>query len=444
MVRLGAGEILARACSIAVIILLGHFYGVIIVGVYALAMSVSQYMMPVIDFGLRHVGARLMARFPSSASEIMHHVQRRRFAMAAAAVPFVLLYAVLARLPLDMKIFLFVFAAISGMYALSLEWAAWGREQLRLVGLAKAIVPACVLLSLLIALGSGHLLAWLIVGNLVGFSLQGLVFWLWWRRHQSEIGAQDHGVAGVVESLAWRRTSIMGLAWLGNLAFNTVDMLMLGIMASPEQVGLYSAAYRILNQVLVTYYLLTSVLYPQLARQTVAERVRMLRPRILLALAAAGVSIATVLAAFRAPVLTLLFGRAFLAGTPLLLLLAWCLPLDFLTAYLSNAYIAWGMEKKVLACTAVAAGSNIALNLYGIPRYGATGAAVNTLISYAIFLACLAWAGREVSRTPANLGSGAELAAYTPTGQVRPCGFSTTINYSRCRTSAALPAITTS
>ena len=172
MVRLGSGEILARACSIAVIILLGHFYGVIIVGVYALAMSVSQYMMPVIDFGLRHVGARLMARFPSSASEIMHHVQRRRFAMAAAAVPFVLLYAVLARLPLDMKIFLFVFAAISGMYALSLEWAAWGREQLRLVGLAKAIVPGCVLLSLLIALGSAHLLAWLIVGNLVGFSLQ--------------------------------------------------------------------------------------------------------------------------------------------------------------------------------------------------------------------------------------------------------------------------------
>jgi O-antigen/teichoic acid export membrane protein len=95
----------------------------------------------------------------------------------------------------------------------------------------------------------------------------------------------------------------------------------------------------------------------------------------------------------------------------LLLLLAWCLPLDFLTAYLSNAYIAWGMEKKVLACTAVAAGSNIALNLYGIPRYGATGAAVNTLISYAIFLACLAWAGREVSRTPANLEPEPELAS---------------------------------
>jgi len=54
----------------------------------------------------------------------------------------------------------------------------------------------------------------------------------------------------------------MGLAWLGNLAFNSIDMLMLGVMSNPRQVGLYSAAYRVLNQVLVAYYLLTQSLYP--------------------------------------------------------------------------------------------------------------------------------------------------------------------------------------
>ena len=59
------------------------------------------------------------------------------------------------------------------------------------------------------------------------------------------------------ESLAWQRTSIMGLATLCNLAFATIDMLMLGVMSNPQQVGLYSAAYRVVNQVLYTYYLLT-------------------------------------------------------------------------------------------------------------------------------------------------------------------------------------------
>ena len=399
IIQFGSGELVGRVFAITTVILLGHLQGVVILGVYALALSVSQYLMPLIDFGLRHVGARLIARFPRSASDIMHHVQRRRRGMAFAALPFVLLYAALARLPLDMKLFLFVFSAISAMYACSLEWAAWGRENLRLVGLGKAMVPGSILLSLLLGMGGNHLLVWLVAGNLFGYSLQALVFWNWWKRDQREIGEQVRGVATVKESLAWRSTSIMGLAWLGNLAFNTIDMLMLGVMSNPEQVGLYSAAYRILNQMLIVYYLLTNVLYPQLATQTVAERVRMLRPRILLALLASGAVLAVLLAAFRRPLLAIVFGHAFVAAAPLLLLLAWCLPLDFLTSYLSNAYIAWGMEKKILVCTMVAAETEVVLNVVGIPRYGALAAAVNTLISYGVFLACLAWAGRGVTST---------------------------------------------
>ena len=61
--RFGSGEFIARIFSVAVVILLGHLYGVIIVGVYGLAATVSQYLMPVIDFGLKHVGARLMSAF---------------------------------------------------------------------------------------------------------------------------------------------------------------------------------------------------------------------------------------------------------------------------------------------------------------------------------------------------------------------------------------------
>src|SRR5271157_3495443 len=111
--RFGSGEFVARIFSVAVVILLGHLYGVIIVGVYGLATTISQYLMPVIDFGLKHVGARLISRFPRSASEIVHRVQRRRYLMASAALPFVLLYAALARLPFELKIFLFAFSARS-------------------------------------------------------------------------------------------------------------------------------------------------------------------------------------------------------------------------------------------------------------------------------------------------------------------------------------------
>jgi O-antigen/teichoic acid export membrane protein len=408
VLQLGSGELLGRLGSITVVILLGHWYGVLILGVYALATTVSQCLQPLIDFGLRHVGARLLARHPESGGEIVRRVQRRRLLMASMVLPFLFAYVALTNLPIEMKAFLFGFSVISAFYAISLEWAAWGKAQLHLVGIARSVIPLSILFSLAIGRGlRGHILVWLMAGNAAGYAMQVTIFWGWWKRQDA--GAGSSNIEAIAESLAWRRTSLMGIAWLGNLAFNSIDMLMLGVMSSPEQVGFYSAAYRVLNQVLVTYYLLTQALYPRFARQSAANRRRMLRSRILLPLLGAGVAIAALVAVSRRPVMAILFGHQFLMASPLLLLLAWAIPLDFLTSYLSNAYIAWGMEKKILLCTAVAAGSNAMLNLVSIPTYGATAAAVNTLIAYAIFLVGLAVAGRSVTAMVRQAGPEAEL-----------------------------------
>ena len=395
----------------AILVFLGHRYGVLILGMYALAQSLTQYLPPLIDFGLRHVGARLIAMYPQAARAIVDHVQRRRLRMAVLVLPLLLIYSACVKLPLDMKIFLFAFSGTGVLYAISLDWAAWGQGKLYLVGLAHSAVPLSILLFLAIGRASGErVLWWSVAGNAFGYLLQGAILWAWWRRQAARLingeildgeipdaKAPDSKTDDAIrESLAWRRTRIMGLAWLCNLAFNTIDLLMLGVMSNAEQIGLYGAAYRILNQLLVTYYLLTQVLYPRFARQRIEERADMLRARILVPLAAAGILIASVLSVSRRMVLTIEFGHQFLAASPLLLLLAWSIPLDFMTSYLSNAYIAWGMEKKILVCTGIGAASNILLNLAFIPRYGARGAAINTLLSYAVFLVALGFVGRTV------------------------------------------------
>jgi O-antigen/teichoic acid export membrane protein len=405
MFHLGSGEIAGRLCSLATVVLLGHRYGVVILGIYGLALSLAQYLQPLIDFGLRHVGARLVALYPQAGYNIVLRVQRRRLRMAALVLPLTLVYAACVKLPVNMKIFLFAFAATGALYAISLDWVAWGQGKLYLVGLARSAVPLSILLFL--AIGASlreQVLWWAVGGNAFGFLLQGSILWRWWRRQPAQT-ASGESLDSICAALAWRRTSIMGLAWLCNLAFNTIDVLMLGLMSNPEQLGLYSAAYRLLNQVLVTYYLLTQVLYPSFVRHRVEERGQMLRACILLPLAGAGILIAAVMAAARETLLTVEFGHQFLVAGPLLLLLAWSVPFDFVTSYLSNAYIAWGMEKKILLCTGIGAAANVALNLALIPGNGARGAAISTLLSYAIFLAALGFVGRTV----ADLSSRSEL-----------------------------------
>jgi O-antigen/teichoic acid export membrane protein len=404
VLRLASGEIPGRLCGIAVLLLLARTSGVVMVGVYALAQSMVQYSYPFIDFGLRHVGARLVARYPEAGQEIVDRVQRRRLWMALGVLPLLLAYTALANLPAKFKVFLFAFSAITCLYAASLEWAAWGKEHLRLVGFSKLVIPATLLLFVLAGSRSDHILLWMVAGNAVGYIATGLLFWEWWRRHRP---SREPGTSPAIiqDSLAWSRTSVMGVAWFCNLAFNTVDMLMLGVMSNPHEVGLYSAAYRIMNQVLFTYYMLLQILYPKLARNNVEQRAQALRPAILLSLAGAGLVIAGILAALSRPVLYIVFGPKFLAASFLLIVLAWAIPLDFLTSYLSNAYIAWTMEKKVLICTAIAAGSEFVLNFIWIPRYGASAAAINTLLAYLIFLVSLAiagWYAKELAREEAR------------------------------------------
>ena len=394
IIDFGSGEVAGRLASVATLLFLAHKFGVIFVGVYALAQGLVQYSYPFIDFGLRHVGARMMAKYPEAGEEIAHEVQRRRLRMAALLLPVLLVYAASVKLPLSSKLFLFVFSAVGSLYALSLDWAAWGREHLRLSSFGRAVVPISVLLAVLLGRNSDYVLWWLVGGNLVGSLIQAAIFRFWWARHKPEQTCQI-SLDVIRDALAWRRTSVMGVAWFCNMAFNSIDMLMLGILANPREVGLYSAAYRVLNQVLYTYYFMTAVLYPQLARQNQNQRLRMLRPRILITLVGLGVVIASIVTTVRRPVMSVLFGHDFLPATLLLMLLAWAIPLDFLTSYLTTAYIAWGMEKKILMCTAIAAGSNVILNLIWIPTYGARAAAVNTLISYLILLVTLAVAGRS-------------------------------------------------
>lgn len=410
IIDFGSGEALTRICSIAILLILARKFGVVFVGVYALAQGMVQYSYPFIDFGLRHVGARLVARYPQAGREIVQQVQRRRLLMAVLLIPVLLLYAMSVNLPAASKAFLFAFAAAGSLYAASLDWAAWGKEHLKLASLGRATVPASILIALLLGYNSPYILWWLVAGNVVGNIVQAAIFEFWWQRHRPP---ESHEVSLelIQDSLAWKRTSVMGVAWFCNMAFNSIDMLMLGLMSNPRQVGLYSASYRILSQVLLAYYLMINVLYPQLARQEGEQRRRMLRPKILLALAALGVVVAGGVTLVRRPLIAILFGHEFLPATLLLMLLVWAIPLDFLTSYLTNAFIAWGMEKKILYCTAIAAGSNIILNLLTIRSYGATATAVNTLISYVILLASLAVAGRSARELTADAEPMPELIA---------------------------------
>jgi O-antigen/teichoic acid export membrane protein len=87
--------------------------------------------------------------------------------------------------------------------------------------------------------------------------------------------------------------------------------------------------------------------------------------------------------------MSLLFGSAYLAAVKPLQILAGGAIFVFSTWILHAAAIATNLDRRLLLTTGVGLGSNVALNLLFIPRWGMVGAAWATVIAEAVTSALL-------------------------------------------------------
>ncbi len=129
---------------------------------------------------------------------IIDRVQNQRLLMAIAAIPLLAAYAAFARIPANLRLFLFLLTKLAMtclLYSMSLDWVAWGKERLQLQTLTRALVPCSILLFLIVGhVRHGQVLWWAVIGNTVGYVFQILILWRWWRnterRESNEEGAQ--------------------------------------------------------------------------------------------------------------------------------------------------------------------------------------------------------------------------------------------------------------
>jgi O-antigen/teichoic acid export membrane protein len=90
------------------------------------------------------------------------------------------------------------------------------------------------------------------------------------------------------------------------------------------------------------------------------------------------------------PLMRVIFGVAYAPGAIVLGILMISILVDFPNLILSNAIFVKNLQKKFIIVTGVGVAANILLNFYLIPRYGAVGAAISTVISQ-LFIMIINW-----------------------------------------------------
>ena len=176
------------------------------------------------------------------------------------------------------------------------------------------------------------------------------------------------------------------LSGVANAINLRVDQLMLGIMKGPEAVGTYAAAARLSEVWYFVPIAIAASVFPAMVRAHAGghSSFEQWMGRLYDLMIALALPIAIVVSVFSAPLISLLYGPSYAELAPILAIHVWAGPFVFLGAALSRWLIAEDRLRFSLVRHGTGATVNIVLNLVLIPPLGGVGAAIATLVSYAV------------------------------------------------------------
>ncbi|MCA1567954.1 MAG: flippase [Acidobacteria bacterium] len=191
------------------------------------------------------------------------------------------------------------------------------------------------------------------------------------------------------------------LSQVAILLYYNSDVIFLGFSHGNAVVGLYSTAYSMMLVPVFLILSLSNAAFPAVARsfhdtgqaQQTSEKFLRLAIWLGFPLAALGWAVGRHLIA-------LLFGPGFSASGPLFEWLSLNLALIFFNVGYVMPLNAWQHESLAFRCTLAGALTNLGLNFWLIPKYGAKGAVVTTVLAEAVVLVAAVVARRGVHPLP--------------------------------------------
>lgn len=181
--------------------------------------------------------------------------------------------------------------------------------------------------------------------------------------------------------------------------YGQVDTVMLANMREATEVGIYSAAFRVVGLTSILPVAYSAALLPAafgLGSSRTAELRRIFQNNARY-LAAAALPVALAVFLYATPIRVILMGDDYAGAELLMRILALQVLLRFISFAPADTLYAFGRERTRVVIQGSAALVNVLLNLLMIPLWGAVGAALATIITEAALLILMARVAAQVS-----------------------------------------------
>ncbi|NJE11023.1 flippase [Thermococcus sp. MAR1] len=180
-----------------------------------------------------------------------------------------------------------------------------------------------------------------------------------------------------------RKSYPFWLIGLFTLIYYRTDMVMLNLLRGDYETGIYRAAYMWIQVAMLVPNVVIPTTLPSMARLHKEDQktLKVLFKKSFQVLLLLGLAGTAGYYLFAKPGILFVFGKKFLESIPVLRILAFAIPFMFLNSLFGSYMNATGRELTFTKITGFTALLNVVLNYILILHYGATGAAVATVVS---------------------------------------------------------------
>jgi O-antigen/teichoic acid export membrane protein len=350
--------------------------------------------------GFSTYALREAAKNSDRVSFLVKHVLGARIVFASASYTLLAIFTLFFA-PRDGQTRLLIMLSGLAFVASSLDtqWIFAARSRMSIIAVRGALAQLAYA-GLLLALVRGSRDAWIIPSAaLFSLALSTLLVWLPARR-------QYHIPTPEISPQAWATflpiCLMMGFSSLMSMIYDQIDVVMLKYLRPDAELGTYVASYALMTMSMSFLPILGQVFLPLLsgtAGQDLAAEKKYLR---WFGNATVGLALPIAVGGFilAVPLTQFVFGNQYSGSGVLFRWLTLTLIAGPAASYFGARLVPNGREKKYFISVFAGALTNVVLNLFFIPRYGAIAAAFTTALSQGVVALMSYYFSRDLPQTP--------------------------------------------
>ncbi len=375
-------KIIATALGLVAIAIMTRYLGAEGFGQYTTIIAYLQFFGLLADMGLTLVTSQLLSKYPNKENKIINNLFTFRLLAALiflAPAPIIVLflpYALAVKIGVFIAVGSFLFTALSQIFiGFCQKHLLMAKASVAEIG-SRLVLVAGVAIAYYGDLGLQAVVVATALASIGGFLINYFLI----KENIKLRLAFDKKIWGEIFSLSWPIAATISL----NMIYLKSDTLILSLIKSESAVGLYGAAYRVIDVLIMLPFVLAGLMLPQLTQTLRSNDLKSFRKIIqnsfdVMAIIALPLVIGTQFVA--KPLMSLVAGKEFLYSGVILQLLIIAAGAIYLGTVFSHVILAIEKQRQTIWAYALVAITTFAGYLIFIPKYSYFGAAAVTIYS---------------------------------------------------------------